>query len=525
MVRRVTAPQLTDAPSRLRLAETQPWPRGAVAGLATVLAGALAHQLMFSTLAEDAYISLRYSAQLLAGNGLVFNPGEQVEGYSNFLWVLLVAAGGLVHDNLVDVARALGVLSTLVAVGLSAVVVRRVSGSAWPGVAAAALVASSGTVAAYGPSGLESPLFVVLILAAVLAVIGDRPVLGGVLLAAATMTRPDGAVIALAILGWLAARGRSRQALLLFAAAAAPGAVWTAWRLDYYGHLLPNPIAAKSGMDLVWQVNSGWTYLAEFTGATWPLIALAVAGAALALARPARPEFRPLVLLLISSIVVYSGFFVYAGGDWMPAFRFFVPVIPLLAVLAGFGLASVQGAASRAGAAVAVAAVCVSLVAAAVLHPSMLDRIRLWEQQVNELAHIGAWLDRSLPAGTTIGAFANGALSYHAERLVVVDLLGLTDEHIAREGQRDPFGFVGHAASDWRYIVEDRRPAVIHDHGSGWLTGPSCGVRAELDGAYVPLLFQPAPNKWAGVLVRADLVGEVGPLLSADGEYRPAACP
>lgn len=125
--------------------------------MAAVTAGALAHQLLFSTLAEDAYISLRYSAQLLAGNGLVFNPGEQVEGYSNFVWVLLVASGGLVHDNLVEVARMIGVVSTLAAVVLTAVLVRRTTGTAWAGPAAAALVASAGPVAAYGPSGLETP--------------------------------------------------------------------------------------------------------------------------------------------------------------------------------------------------------------------------------------------------------------------------------------------------------------------------------------------------------------------------------
>nr|MBC8422663.1 hypothetical protein [bacterium] len=34
---------------------------------------------------EDAFISFRYAANLLDGHGLVFNPGERVEGYTNFL--------------------------------------------------------------------------------------------------------------------------------------------------------------------------------------------------------------------------------------------------------------------------------------------------------------------------------------------------------------------------------------------------------------------------------------------------------
>ena len=43
-------------------------------------------------LCDDAFISFRYARNLLEGHGLVFNPGEYVEGYSNFLWVLELAA-------------------------------------------------------------------------------------------------------------------------------------------------------------------------------------------------------------------------------------------------------------------------------------------------------------------------------------------------------------------------------------------------------------------------------------------------
>ena len=41
---------------------------------------------------DDAFISFRYVRNLVEGHGLVFNPGEYVEGYTNFLWVLELAA-------------------------------------------------------------------------------------------------------------------------------------------------------------------------------------------------------------------------------------------------------------------------------------------------------------------------------------------------------------------------------------------------------------------------------------------------
>lgn len=44
-------------------------------------------------LGDDAYISFRYALHLYQGHGLVWNPGERVEGYTNFLWVIIMALG------------------------------------------------------------------------------------------------------------------------------------------------------------------------------------------------------------------------------------------------------------------------------------------------------------------------------------------------------------------------------------------------------------------------------------------------
>ena len=39
---------------------------------------------------DDSFISLRFAENWANGSGLVFNPGERVEGYSNFLWTLVL---------------------------------------------------------------------------------------------------------------------------------------------------------------------------------------------------------------------------------------------------------------------------------------------------------------------------------------------------------------------------------------------------------------------------------------------------
>ena len=40
---------------------------------------------------DDAYVSFRYARNLVRGEGLVYNVGDRVEGYTNFLWTVLAA--------------------------------------------------------------------------------------------------------------------------------------------------------------------------------------------------------------------------------------------------------------------------------------------------------------------------------------------------------------------------------------------------------------------------------------------------
>jgi hypothetical protein len=50
------------------------------------------HALLFDFVSDDAYISFRYARNLAEHGQLVFNLGERVEGYTNFLWTVLLPA-------------------------------------------------------------------------------------------------------------------------------------------------------------------------------------------------------------------------------------------------------------------------------------------------------------------------------------------------------------------------------------------------------------------------------------------------
>src|SRR5260221_672665 len=91
---------------------------GARLALAAILIVAALHAWQRAFLIDDAFISFRYARHLLEGYGLVYNAGERVEGYTNFLWTLIIAG-----------AMRLGVAPGIAAGGLAVVIyLRQASG-------------------------------------------------------------------------------------------------------------------------------------------------------------------------------------------------------------------------------------------------------------------------------------------------------------------------------------------------------------------------------------------------------------
>lgn len=62
---------------------------------------------------DDAFISFRYAENFIEGKGLVYNEGEYVEGYSNFLWVLIMAFFMKLGFEPIITSKVLGIISYL----------------------------------------------------------------------------------------------------------------------------------------------------------------------------------------------------------------------------------------------------------------------------------------------------------------------------------------------------------------------------------------------------------------------------
>jgi arabinofuranosyltransferase len=495
-------------------------PSGKAVALSLVLGIAAGNAWLFRTNAEDAFITYRYALNLADGHGPVFNLGERVEGYSNFLWMALLAAVHAATGLEIEyTARALGLVAALGTILLTYRLVVMVTHDVGLGLLAGLLLGCTGSFAAYGVSGLETPLFALLLVGMVCCLLRPALLAAGLLAALAIMTRPDGLVLVAPVVVWLfaTASGGTRDRLGSVARFVVPlfavVGPWTVWRLAYYGHLVPNTLAAKTGgLAIVDQAHEGLKYVNGFVLGTLPLLAVGGLVIAMPFVASRRPRFSETHALLLALVGTLTLFVIAAGGDWMVAWRLLAPAVPLLiAFFASFWNENAGAWRTRESRAAPI--VCgiaaIVLLATSFSNADMIPRVRIWSEQVDALAQQGDWFRGAL-GGSLIATYANGALSYHAgPSIEIIDMLGLTDEHIARHGKRltTPGIAIGHRAYDDRYVVH-RRPDVVVFSGGGFSPFPTCGVQPAFTGSYVGKAFRFTKGNETGayvnLLLRAD---------------------
>src|SRR5215470_1252289 len=192
---------LRDAWARLRTTPSAwRWPLLALAGAILV-----AHSLVYNFVTDDAYISFVYSRNFAEHGQLAFNVGSPVEGYTNFLWTVVLGALMVIGIPPEISSRVLGTACALATLYVVFRAVERALGrqSTWATVPALLLACSSG-FACWTSGGLETQLFTLLCAVAIDAVVAaedDEKAMrrAGVALALAAMTRPEGVLVAAVI--------------------------------------------------------------------------------------------------------------------------------------------------------------------------------------------------------------------------------------------------------------------------------------------------------------------------------------
>ncbi|HVV51795.1 MAG TPA: hypothetical protein VHO06_19155, partial [Polyangia bacterium] len=249
--------------------------------LAVAIAAALVAAWRVKWVADDAFISFRYAENLARGHGLVWNPGERVEGYTNFLWTVLLAGAIRVHLDPVRVSVVLGLTSyalllvTVFRLGWRLLSEKRRALALLP----LALAATNPYLISFATSGLETMFVALMVTLAFERAEAGWPRAAGLCAAAALMAHPDQAILVAALAGALALdRARRREALVYCATVAAVFVPYYLLRWWYYGEFWTNTYYTKSASAAYF--SQGFTYLgmALLSGGLWGLIVPAIVG-------------------------------------------------------------------------------------------------------------------------------------------------------------------------------------------------------------------------------------------------------
>jgi hypothetical protein len=455
----------------------------------------IAHSVYLACVTEDAFITFRYAQNFFAGNGFVWNVGEApVEGYTNFLWLLISTGVLAIGADLPAASQWLGVVASIAVMAFVYDFGRLLGWTSRFAVVPCLALACSGPFATWATSGMETNFFTCWIVGAAyfcarfLTTFGARDAwLSSGCLLLASLTRPEGVMIAGIVGGAMLLAGANHsgtskqgsgtaiaKSLVPLAAYAVLVAIYIAWRWSYFGYPLPNTFYAKTGGGVA-QAIRGTQYAGLFAlhfVFPWTFaigLGLWARGRTQASDAP-----RGLTLLCAAIVMVYTGYICAVGGDYMAMYRFFVPVLPFIYLLTGVALERASRATAASSGTLVKAALFLGLLgtgfhstpieSAWVAKPELMHGnyrgVELERWYVNRHRVIGEFFAHYGKPGESLATGAIGAVAYYSE-LSVQDVHGITDSHIAHNGraQGDSLGtgLPGHEKADYPYVF-DKKP-------------------------------------------------------------------
>ena len=411
---------------------------------------------------DDTYIGLRYVKNLVDGHGLVWNIGEPpVEGFTNLGWLLLLS-GLRVSDihELPIVAKQAGMLFGCGTILLAWLISRTslpppAKPTAW---IVPLHLSLTPIVIRHSISGMETSMtgFLLLTIALLWAINGEKSqsalywILNAFLIFLSALSRPDAILFgvsgSIVLLVLMHKSGQRIRGLFVTwsTSLAALLAAYLVWKWYYFGSILPLPAYMKSSIWMVFESTALLTYVLTqwlgFVTLAAPLLLVILATLA---TRKARVGFS--VWAMGAGTLIYGVYFLFVIPVMNVDFRFLSPLYAPLAILAFVSL-HVLISQER-------AEICM---VRPVYQRAMLSLVFLffvtynvgdiapvkWSiKRANEAHALYGEIGRSLAGIPEMSAATSdvGQFPYFAQ-CRVLDLAGLTDEFVAQNRFRFPYG-------------------------------------------------------------------------------------
>ncbi len=479
----------------------------------------------YFNLFDDAMISMRYAWNFSHGNGLVWNAGERVEGYTNLLMTLLMSAGTWLLEKRYAVLfiQLTGILFMLGTAFFTLKIFEslKISDKTFPRILLFAVLLLYYPLNYWSLMGMETGLLAFLMSAGVFCSILYSERLDAKYLwlvsacfGLAHLTRNESILFAaIAFVYLIPALKRDSKSLLHFLLAGGLYGLFVigqlAFRYSYYGEWVPNTYTLKLvGMSLTDRLVNGWGFVQLFLKETWLVILFAAAGTSIGFSK-----HKAYLFILFLTSFLYQ---IYVGGDAWMYWRITAPAMPFLFILVVIaGMEIVRRTPFNATANIIL--VTLSLAALYLTNARFLRELLLLDlpyQNDYARAHVEAAIaiNDLTDESATVGVFWGGTLPYYVDR-VVIDFLGKSDKYIASlppdlSGQSAGFGMEsmpGHNKYDLNYSIKTLMPTYVEefDRGDQILSGwaQDYYVRVKYNDAKLYLLRDSPHVRWDKVKV------------------------
>ncbi len=425
---------------------------------------------------DDAYISFRYGWNLMRGNGLVYNTGEYVEGYTNFLWTVLTAPFTLIEQVDIPVFTIFtGILFSIGIIFLLAAIIIKFGKDIpiWLALLPAILLAYDSSFVFWAVSGMETTLFTFLITAVFYfytkineGIKYTKYIIIFLILSA--LCRPEGNMLFVFIAGNIflfrhSITGYKDKLIKIIIWYTVFFIFYYSFKYFYYGSILPNTFYAKAVTDTAHNYASGLDYLRVSFKARYLIMIFLILIPYRQIIKDYRFNF------LVTFTLGYISYIIYAGGDWPGASRFILPVLPFIYILCVLGMVNILNIIKKSKSKVisksATFIIPVLFLFAAInayntfkkLEPyTFLDAIYITYE--HECKNLGIGMKELNDSSLKIALAPAGKIAYYSE-LYCIDMWGLNDKHIANVNSKSET--TAHRKFDFNYILSKKPDFII----------------------------------------------------------------
>ena len=374
---------------------------------------------------DDSWIYAQMARNLATGHGFSFNPGEPVAGSTGPLYTFVLAFFYALFHEVVWSAKIFGVACQIGAgIALYLTALTLLPGRRLLALLAALLVVTSPPLVWGMLSGMEIPLYLLIVCAGLALYVRGKQTLAVLIWALGVWARPDG--IFLVALGLIAP---PRQAVRRVLVAAPVLLAYFGFNYMIGGHWMPQTVGAKAhfGVDLVGRT---WNMMREW-GALWgvpyrptdqleePIVflLLLLIGAALTWRR------KPILLVYAIGFPIVLSLFREHSASHKRYILYVIPFAMLLVVIAIDAISRRWGEKRAPRIAALACAACLAWQASYLPHEA---DVYAWNvQNINKMQRLlGSFVKLVTQPGDVVATNDIGAIAYFGERKVV-DLMGL----------------------------------------------------------------------------------------------------